>query len=65
MEYCNFCGRSEKEVGPMYYGLKGCICKECADLLYDESVSNVWARRSLSWRIISIGVRPVAAFILR
>ena len=35
MEYCNFCGRSEKEVGPMYYGLKGCICKECADLLYD------------------------------
>ena len=32
---CAFCGRSEKEVGPLIMGMDACICMECVARCYD------------------------------
>lgn len=35
LRYCNFCGRSEREVPFLLSGLEGYICSDCVKLTYD------------------------------
>ena len=32
---CSFCGRSEKEAGPLITGVNGYICMDCAKQAYE------------------------------
>lgn len=40
---CNFCGRSEKEVGLMITGINGCICSDCVVQAYQVLHANGFA----------------------
>ena len=43
---CSFCGRSDKEAGPLIMGLHGCICSKCAEQAHQIVLANLQQPKS-------------------